>query len=122
MKHVFTTLVIVPLVGAALFGLLNWFFRRRGASFSLVASIASRWVVAYVVWALVAGALRHYGLVPESEPAWTTLGLAPFALVAGIVQYRLARAGARQHADRVFLWGQVCWLVLVLVDHGAIGR
>jgi hypothetical protein len=119
MKHVLVTFVVVPLVAAALFGLFSWLFRRRGASFGLVASIAARWVVAYMVWALVAGLLRQYGLAPEGRPAMTTIGLAPFALVAGIVQYRLARAGAREHADRVFVWGQVCWLVLVLADHGA---
>ena len=121
MKHVFVTLVVVPLVGAALFGVLNWFYRRKGASFSLVASISARWVVAYVVWALVAGLLRQYGFAPEGRVPWTTWGLAPFALVAGMVQYRLLRAGAREHADRVFVWGQVGWLVLVLADHGAFG-
>ena len=119
MKHVLVTVVLVPLVVAAVFGFLNWLFRRRGASFALVASVAARWVVAYMVWALVAGLLRYYGLAPEGRPALTTVGLAPFALVAGIVQYRLARAGARQQAERVFVWGQICWLVLVLADHGA---
>jgi hypothetical protein len=118
-KHVLVTLVVVPLMAAAAFGLLNWFFRRRGASFSLVASITARWVVAYMVWALVAGLLHEYGLAPDGRPALTKWGLAPFALVAGVVQYRLARAGAHQHAERVFVWGQVGWLVLVLADHGA---
>ena len=119
MKHVLVTLVVVPLMAAAAFGLLNWLFRRRGASFSLVASIMARWVVAYMVWALVAGLLHEYGLAPDGRPELTRWGLAPFALVAGVVQYRLARAGAHQHAERVFVWGQIGWLVLVLADHGA---
>jgi hypothetical protein len=121
-KHVVVTLVVVPLVAAAAFGLLNWFFRRRGASFSLVASIMARWVVAYMAWALVVGLLHEYGLAPDGRPALSKWGLAPFALVAGVVQYRLVRAGARQHAERVFVWGQIAWLVLVLVDHGVLGH
>jgi hypothetical protein len=121
MKHVFLTFVIVPLVAAAVFGTLGWLFRRRGTSFALVASIASRWVVAYVAWALVNGVLAHYGFAPDHRAPWTTWALAPFALIAGIVQYRLARAGAAQHAERVFVWSQVGWLVVVLMDHGLVG-
>jgi hypothetical protein len=115
-KHVVVTLVVVPLVAAAVFGALNWFFRRRGADFSLVASVIAQWLVAYLVWTLAVAVVESFrGVEEERRALYTTYGFAVFAALMGLWQYRLARAGARQQAARVFLWAQMAWLALLLV-------
>jgi hypothetical protein len=118
-KHVLVTLIVVPLGAAAVFAVLNWFFRRRGADFSLVASVIAQWLVAYLVWTLIMAAVEALdGGEQPRRVLYMTYGFGIFATLLGLWQYRLARAGARQHAARVFLWGQVGWFVLVLAERG----
>jgi hypothetical protein len=121
-KQVLVTLVVVPLVASALFAALNWILRRRGSSFPLLASVASQWLVMYLVWTLVLGLVEALGL--SGTPGriyYTGYGFGLFALVFGVWQYRLARAGERTGAARVFLWSQFGWLVLVLAERGVLG-
>lgn len=121
MKHVLLSLVVVPLVAAAVLGTLNWFFRRRGTDFSLVASVMAQWLVAYLIWTLLMVAVDSVDGVDQPRRAlYTTYGFGLFAALLGLWQYRLAQTGARQHAARVFLWGQVGWLLLVLAERGAL--
>jgi hypothetical protein len=121
-KHVVVSLVVVPLVAAAVLGTLNWFYRRRGADFSLVASVIAQWLVAYLVWTLLGVAVDSVDGVDQPRRAlYTTYGFVLFAALLGLWQYRLTRAGAHQYAARVFLWGQIGWLLLVLAERGALG-
>jgi len=121
-KQVLVALLLVPLLAGGVFTLLNWVFRRRGSSFHLVASVLSQWLVAYLAWTLVGALVDSREFL--GEPAhfrYTRHGFVLFALVFGLWQYRLARAGALRHATRVFVWSQVGWLLLLLAEHGMLG-
>lgn len=122
MKQVLVVLVVVPLVASAVFGLLNWVLRRRGGNFPLIASVLSQWLVAYLIWTLAGALVEAYGFFDAAGgPPYTRYGYGLFAVVFGLWQYRLARAGAPRQAARVFAWSQVGWLLLVLAEHGALG-
>jgi hypothetical protein len=119
-KHVLLTLVVVPLVAGAAIALLDWAFRRRGASFPLLASVLSQWAVAFVGWTLAAGLLQAWTAPGEpGRGTWATYGFPLFAVVVGTWQYRLARTGARERAARLFRWSQLGWLLVLLTAHGA---
>jgi hypothetical protein len=119
-KRVLVALLLVPLAATALFGLLNWVFRRRGSSFPLVASVLSQWLVAYLVWALLGALVESSGLF-EGRVSYTKYGFGLFAVIFGLWQYRLARAGETRQASRVFMWSQIGWLLLVLAERGVLG-
>lgn len=121
-KQVLMALIMLPLAAGAVFALLNWLFRRRGSNFSLVASVISQWLVMYLVWTLVGGLLQASDIWGGSGPSsYTKYGFGLVAVVLGLLQYRLARAGATTSAARVFFWSQIGWLLLILVDHGVLG-
>ncbi len=123
MKHVLVTLIVVPLAAAGILALLNWVFRRRGTSFSVVASVLSQWLVMAVIWTFLGQLLQTYGPVEETSRAVSTrspLAFGLFAVVLGTWQYRLARAREPAQAARVFLWSQIAWFVLMLVDRGML--
>lgn len=120
MKHVLLTLLVVPLAAAAVLGVLNWVFRRRGSNFPLVVSVLSQWLVAYLAWALL-GVVVESARIFEAPASYTRYGFGLFALVFGLWQYRLARAGDVRLASRVFVWSQVGWLLLVLAERGVLG-
>jgi hypothetical protein len=119
MKHVLVALVVAPLVAAGVLAALNWIFRRRGSDFSLVASVVSQWLVAYLAWTFIVAAIERIAGGEQSR-LYTTYGFVLFAVLPGLWQYRLARAGARQRAARIFMWSQVGWLLLVLAERGAL--
>ena len=122
MKRLLVALLLVPLVAGALFALLNWFLRRRGSSFPLVASVLSQWLVAYVVWTLLGALVEASGIFGDAGRApYTQYGFGLFAMIFGVWQYRLARAGAARQASRVFVWSQIGWLLLLLAERGALG-
>ncbi len=121
MKHVLVTLLIVPLMAAAVLGLLNWFFRRRGSDFSLLVSVVSQWLVAYLAWTLITGVVQSLtGLDEPGGARYLRFGFLPLAAILGTWQYRLARAGATRQAARVFLWGQMVWLLLLVAEHAGL--
>jgi len=119
-KHILVAVLVIPLVASGVFALLNWVFRARGSSFPLAVSVISQWLVMYLVWALVGTLIQSYDLF-DQPGRYTKYGFGIFAIVFGLWQYRLARAGAITHAARVFLWSQLGWLCLVLADHGVLG-
>ncbi len=122
MKRVLVALLLVPLAATAIFGVLGWVFRRRGSSFPLIASVVSQWLVAYMLWTLAAALVESSGLLePRDHVGYTRYGFGLFAVIFGVWQYRLARAGAARQASRVFVWSQIGWLLLVLAEHGALG-
>jgi hypothetical protein len=120
-KHVLVTLIVVPLVAGAVLAFLNWVFRRRGSNFSAVASVISQWLVMAVIWTFVGQFLETYGPAEETSRVVSTrppVAFAVFAVILGTWQYRLVRARETVRAGRVFLWSQIAWLVLMLVDRG----
>lgn len=122
MKHVLLALLLVPLAAGAAFALLDWAFRRRGSSFQLVASVLSQWLVAYLAWTLIGALAESYGLLGERGGAsYTRYGFGIFAVLFGLWQYRLARAGATRQASRVFVWSQIGWLLVMLAERGVLG-
>ena len=122
MKRVLVALLVLPLAVTAIFGALGWVLRRRGSNFPLVASVVSQWLVAYMLWTLAAALVESYGLLaPRGHAAYTRYGFGLVAVIFGLWQYRLARAGAVMQASRVFVLSQVGWLLLVLAEHGALG-
>jgi hypothetical protein len=120
-KHVLVTLIVAPLVATGFLAILNWLFRRRGSSFSAVASVISQWLVMALIWTFLGHLLQTYAAI--EEPARTVYTRSPlafglFAVILGTWQYRLARAREPARAARVFRWSQITWLVLMLVDRG----
>lgn len=120
MKRVLVALLVVPLAATVVFGVLSWVLRRRGSSFPLVASVLSQWLVAYLAWTLVGSVVEASGVF-DAPSSYTRYGFGLFALVFGLWQYRLARAGDARQASRVFVWSQVGWLLLVLAERGVLG-
>ena len=121
MRQVLVAVLVLPILASAVFATLGWILRRRGSSFPLVASVISQWLVMYLIWALVWGLIQASGVFDEpGRTYYTKYGFGLFALVLGLWQYRLARAGDDAAAARVFRWSQVGWLVLVLAEHGAL--
>lgn len=121
MKRVLVALLLIPLAASAVFGLLGWFFRRRGASFPLLASVLAQWLIAYMAWTLLGTVVETSRLFGGGRAPYTGYGFGVFAVMFGVWQYRLARAGEARQASRVFVWSQIGWLVLVLAEHGALG-
>jgi hypothetical protein len=121
-KQVLLALLVIPLAASAVFAFLGWLLRRRGSSFPLVASVISQWLVMYVVWTVGGALVQSYAIFGEADRTpYSRYGFVVFAIIFGIWQYRLARAGETRSAARVFLWSQVGWLVLVLVEGGVLG-
>ena len=122
MKRVLAALLVIPLAVAAVLGVLGWVFRRRRSSLPVIASVASQWLVAYMLWTLAAALAEGYGLLePRGYFGYTRYGFGLFAIIFGLWQFRLARAGAVRQASRVFVWSQIGWLLLVLAERGALG-
>jgi len=121
-KRVLAALLVIPLAVAAVLGVLGWVFRRRRSSLPVIASVASQWLVAYMLWTLAAALAEGYGLLePRGYFGYTQYGFGLFAIIFGVWQFRLARAGAARQASRVFVWSQIGWLLLVLAERGALG-
>jgi hypothetical protein len=121
-KQLLLALVVIPIAGSAVFAFLGWLFRRRGSSFPLVASVTSQWLVMYVVWTVAGALVQSWGIFGEAaRTPYTRYGFVVFGTIFGMWQYRLARAGETRSAARVFLWSQLGWLVLVLVEEGVLG-
>jgi len=121
-KRVLAVLLVVPLAVAVVLGVLGRVFRRRRSSLPVIASVASQWLVAYMLWTLAAELAEGYGLLePKGYFGYTRYGFGLFAIIFGLWQFRLARAGAVRQASRVFVWSQIGWLLLVLAEHGALG-
>ena len=122
MKRVLAALLVIPLAVATVLGVLGWVFRGRRSSLPVIASVASQWLVAYMLWTLAAALAEGYGLLePRGYFGYTQYGFGLFAIIFGVWQFRLARAGAARQASRVFVWSQIGWLLLVLAERGALG-
>jgi hypothetical protein len=107
-----TSLAILGLgVGTVL---LARFFGRSGSRASILVSVISHWLAAYVLWTFAAGLGHRYGLLSAYEPYLFLV----LAIVVGVWHYRVRVTRGREPGLVVFVGGQLAWLVIVLVQNG----
>jgi hypothetical protein len=114
-------LVLVALGTALLFGLAvsaaARFLGRPGSRASILVSVVASWLGAWVLWSFAGGLLVAYGLLATYYGAL----FAPVALVGAVVQYRAHVRAGRIEGLAVFVGGQLAWLLVVLLQNGALG-
>ena len=89
----------------------------RAARVSSLVAVIVQWLAAYVLWTFAGGLAMHAGLVTVYQPALFLV----LALVAGVWHYRARVALNRERARVIFIAGQLVWLVILLVQNGALG-
>ena len=89
----------------------------RVARVSSLVAVIVQWLAAYVLWTFAGGLAMHAGLVTVYQPALFLV----LALVAGVWHYRARVALNRERARVIFIAGQLVWLVILLVQNGALG-
>jgi uncharacterized PurR-regulated membrane protein YhhQ (DUF165 family) len=107
------TFVTILALGAAT-ALLARFFGRSESRASVVVSVISHWLAAYVLWTFAAGLGHRYGLLA----AYDSYLFVILAVVVGFWHYRVRLARGREQGLVVFVGGQLAWLVIVLVQNG----
>ncbi|MBI1846468.1 MAG: hypothetical protein HY294_01450 [Candidatus Rokubacteria bacterium] len=106
----------VMLVGLTLVVAAARLFGGSGSRLSLIVSVASAWLGAWVLWSFAGGLALHYGALSTYDaPVFGVL-----ALVAGVVQYRARLERGREPALAVFIGGQLVWIAIVLVRNGIV--
>ena len=107
-------LVIAGLAGLATARLVG----RRGSRFSVLLTVVSGWLAAWVLWGFAGGLAAHYGVLQTYDGTPFTI----LAIVGGIWQYRTHVRRGREPALAVFVGGQLLWLGVVLVLNGVLSR
>ena len=111
------TLTIVFIVGG---GIAVWWaraFGRSGSRLSVLVSVLSGWLAAYVLWSLAGGLAERYGvLTTYNAPLFAAV-----AVVAGTWQYHTQVRQGRERGLTIFVAAQLVWLVVVIVQNGALG-
>jgi hypothetical protein len=100
-------------------GLAIWtarLFGRSGSRLSVLVSVLSGWLAAYVLWSFAGGLAARYGFLESYNGGF----FAVFALVGGMWQYRAQVSHGRERGLTVFIAAQLVWLVIVLVQNGAL--
>jgi hypothetical protein len=97
-----------------------WWARARGKSgsrASVLVSVLSGWLAAYVLWSLVGGLAARYGvLTTYNGPLFAAV-----AVVAGAWQYHTQVRQGRERGLTIFVAAQLVWLVVVIVQNGVLG-
>ena len=106
-------LVAAGVVGATIARVLG----RPGAPASLLLSVVSYWLAAWVLWSFAGGLAVHYGALAAYPGGFFAL----VALLGGLWHYRTARRLGRERALPVFVGVQLVWLVFVLLRNGVFG-
>ena len=108
-------LIIATLVAAGVVGVtVARALGRSGSPASLLLSVVSYWLAAWVLWSFAGGLAVHYGFLAAYPGAFFAL----LAVVGGIWHYRIARRLGRDRALAVFVGAQLVWLVFVLLHNG----
>jgi hypothetical protein len=92
------------------------FFGRSGSRLSVLVSVLSGWVSAYVLWSFAGGLAARYGFLESYNGGFFSL----FALVSGMWQYRAQVSHGRERGLTVFIAAQLVWLAIVLFQNGAL--
>jgi hypothetical protein len=90
------------------------FFGHSNSRASVLVSVISHWLAAYVLWTLAAGLGHRYGVLAAYESYFFVI----LALVVGFWHYRVRVARGREQGLIVFIGGQLVWLVILLVQNG----
>ena len=97
-----------------------WWARLRGKSGSrgsVLVSVLSGWLAAYVLWSLAGGLAARYGvLTTYNGPLFGAV-----AVVAGTWQYHTQVRQGRERGLTIFVAAQLVWLVVVIVQNGVLG-
>ena len=109
------TFLTVLILGAATV-VIGRFFGRSQSRASILVSVISHWLAAYVLWTFAAGLAHRYGVLA----AYDSYVFVVFALVVGFGHYRVRLARGREQGLVVFVGGQLAWLVIVLVQNGVL--
>jgi hypothetical protein len=108
-----TAVLIAGGVGAV------WWARARGKSgsrASVLVSVLSGWLAAYVLWSLAGGLAARYGvLATYNGPLFAAV-----AVVAGTWQYHTQVRQGRERGLTIFVAAQLVWLVVVVVQNGVL--
>ena len=91
---------------------------RRGSRFSVLITVVTGWLAAWVLWGFVGGLAAHYGVLGTYD---STL-FAVLAIIGGVWQYRTYVRKGREPALAVFVAGQLLWLGVILVQNGVLSR
>lgn len=112
-RWIVTATAVLVLVGVAAVSAartLGW----RGSRLSVLVSVLSQWLTAWLVWGLAGYLAVQAGLLADYEPEL----FAALGVLAGAWQYRTAVSAGRQGARLIFVGAQVLWLVIVLAQNG----
>ncbi len=108
------TAVLIVTAAAAV-----WWARLRGKSGSrgsVLVSVLSGWLAAYVLWSLVGGLAARSGLLTT----YNTPLFGAVAVVAGAWQYHAQVRHGRERGLTIFVGAQLVWLVVVIVQNGVL--
>ncbi len=91
-------------------------FGKSGSRLSVLVSVLSGWLAAYVLWSLVGGLAARYGvLTTYNGPLFAAV-----AVVAGTWQYHTQVRQGRERGLTIFVAAQLVWLVVVIVQNGVL--
>lgn len=97
-----------------------WWARARGKSgsrASVLVSVLSGWLAAYVLWSLAGGLAARYGMLATyNGPLFGAV-----AVVAGLWQYHTQVRQGRERGLTIFVAAQLVWLVFVIAQNGMLG-
>jgi hypothetical protein len=115
-RWAFTLTAVLIVAGAA----AVWWarvFGRSGSRLSVLVSVLSGWLAAYVLWSLAGGLAARYGvLTTYNGPLFAAV-----AVVAGTWQYHAQVRQGRERGLTIFVAAQLVWLVVIIVQNGVLG-
>lgn len=111
-----TTLALLVLLACAAGAAGRVLGRRPGSGASVLVTVVSSWLGAYVLWTFLGGLLLQSGALRVYDGG--LFGL--LALGAGALHYRIHRRAGREQGLAVFVGGQLLWLMIVLVRNGIL--
>jgi uncharacterized membrane protein YoaK (UPF0700 family) len=106
------------LILAALTVVIARFFGRTESRASILVSVISHWLAAYVLWTFAAGLAHRYGVISSYDSYLFVV----LAVVVGFWHYRVRLTRGREQGLVVFVGGQLAWLVIVLVQNGVFSQ
>jgi hypothetical protein len=89
-----------------------------GSRASLLVSVVSQWLAAWVLWGLAGHLAVRSGLLAVYEPAF----FVALGVPAAIWHYRAIRGFGGERGRAIFVGAQLLWLVIVLALNGAFSR
>ena len=107
------TFLAILILGAATVVVAR-FFGRSESRASILVSVITHWLAAYVLWTFAAGLAHRSGALAAYDPYLFVV----LALVVGFWHYRVRVTRGREQGLVVFVGGQLTWLVIVLVQNG----